>query len=498
MTAKETLKQWFSNLKKPNQHQFWAWLDSFWHKSEKIPMTQIEGLDNALQGVASDTQFQSHLTDVDAHKALFDRKVDKEDGKSLISDTERANLQENTNKRVVDFTITGDVNKVFTLIYQDGTTAVKNFSDIVGGTSADVMLNSLNFNKDTGVLTGVRSDGQQLTVDLNGRYALLDHSHTWNDILNKPDDLVSEAPNDGKDYLRSFNAWKAFTGWQFTELGQENLNDIKQAGFYGKYNSGEATEARNYPYNAIRGGHLLVLPMTLNASTLTVFQVYFSAGTQNQGDYTNTGRMFFRAFVNNAQWLPWVEFDGGKVHNFTASTQNLAQAFNNAFPNNESTFVLKQATTITIPRSRQVVRYIKATEADITFVGASGVNVVGSGIVNAPKGSLILVVCYDNDAYVCCDSKDSFVIDITANTTLNETHIGRTLRFKNTAGISIDISALPDGAMLSGVKHSGNGTVTITGTTAPTTDNVLNAIANSSFSLVKSSIGTSNLLMSNK
>ena len=38
-------------------------------------------------------------------------------------------------------------------------------------------LNSLNFNHDTGVLTGVRSDGQQLTVNLDGRYALLGHTH---------------------------------------------------------------------------------------------------------------------------------------------------------------------------------------------------------------------------------------------------------------------------------------------------------------------------------
>lgn len=29
MTTIETLKQWFSNLKKPTQEQFWAWLDSF-------------------------------------------------------------------------------------------------------------------------------------------------------------------------------------------------------------------------------------------------------------------------------------------------------------------------------------------------------------------------------------------------------------------------------------------------------------------------------------
>ena len=83
MTTIETLKQWFSNLKKPTQEQFWAWLDSFWHKSEKIPMESVEGLDKLVEGTASAKQLSNHLSDSNAHKALFDKKVDKEDGKGL-------------------------------------------------------------------------------------------------------------------------------------------------------------------------------------------------------------------------------------------------------------------------------------------------------------------------------------------------------------------------------------------------------------------------------
>ncbi|WP_454973256.1 hypothetical protein [Capnocytophaga gingivalis] len=85
MTAIQTLKQWFSNFKKPTQEQFWAWLDSFWHKSEKIPMTSIEGLENVIQGTASAEQLRNHLTDSQAHKGLFDGKVDKVPGKILSS-----------------------------------------------------------------------------------------------------------------------------------------------------------------------------------------------------------------------------------------------------------------------------------------------------------------------------------------------------------------------------------------------------------------------------
>ena len=85
MTAIETLKQWFSNLKKPTQEQFWAWLDSFWHKSEKIPMASVEGLDKLVEGTASAEQLSNHLTDTQAHKVLFDKKVDKVEGKELSS-----------------------------------------------------------------------------------------------------------------------------------------------------------------------------------------------------------------------------------------------------------------------------------------------------------------------------------------------------------------------------------------------------------------------------
>ena len=85
MTAIATLKKWFSNFRKPKQEHFWAWIDSFWHKSEKIPMDSIEGLENAIQGTASAEQLRNHLTDNQAHKELFDGKVDKEAGKGLSS-----------------------------------------------------------------------------------------------------------------------------------------------------------------------------------------------------------------------------------------------------------------------------------------------------------------------------------------------------------------------------------------------------------------------------
>ncbi|SDE81868.1 hypothetical protein SAMN05421544_1371, partial [Riemerella columbipharyngis] len=47
-TDRNTIKQWFKNGLKPTQEQFWAWIDSFWHKDEKIPANQVDGLSEIL------------------------------------------------------------------------------------------------------------------------------------------------------------------------------------------------------------------------------------------------------------------------------------------------------------------------------------------------------------------------------------------------------------------------------------------------------------------
>lgn len=83
MTPKKTLKKWFSNLMKPAQEHFAAWIDSYWHKSEKIPMDTIDGLSRAIENTASAKQLLNHLEDSNAHRNLFDKKVDKEEGKGL-------------------------------------------------------------------------------------------------------------------------------------------------------------------------------------------------------------------------------------------------------------------------------------------------------------------------------------------------------------------------------------------------------------------------------
>lgn len=223
ITPISTLKRWLANFKKPTQEQFWAWLDSYWHKSEKIPMDTIDGLENAIRGTASADQLRNHLTDNQAHQELFATKVDKEAGKGLSSNDytneEKRTNQSNAQKRVVGLTVTGDVDKIITLTFADGTAIQAPFTDkdTLPENLADIKLNSLNFNEQTGVLTGLRSDGQQLTVSLDGRYSLLGHTHPeyalrthrhhWDNIDGKPalatEGKIQEAVSDVFKYRGS-------------------------------------------------------------------------------------------------------------------------------------------------------------------------------------------------------------------------------------------------------------------------------------------------------
>ena len=72
MTPKKTLKKWFSNFMKPAQEHFAAWIDSYWHKDEKIPMSKIDGLSTAIENTVSAKQLLNHLDDTNAHHALFE------------------------------------------------------------------------------------------------------------------------------------------------------------------------------------------------------------------------------------------------------------------------------------------------------------------------------------------------------------------------------------------------------------------------------------------
>ena len=68
-----TIKNWFKTGLKPTQVQFWSTWDSYWHKDEKIPITNIYDIENILNDKADAEALTNHLTDANAHAALFEK-----------------------------------------------------------------------------------------------------------------------------------------------------------------------------------------------------------------------------------------------------------------------------------------------------------------------------------------------------------------------------------------------------------------------------------------
>jgi len=60
------LKGWFENGDYPNQEQFWAWMDSYWHKSEAIPIEIITGLTALLAGKATQQDIINLQSQIDS------------------------------------------------------------------------------------------------------------------------------------------------------------------------------------------------------------------------------------------------------------------------------------------------------------------------------------------------------------------------------------------------------------------------------------------------
>lgn len=76
-TVKETLKNWFKTNLKPTQEQFWAWMDSYHHKDEMIPIDAVDGLEGLLDEKADAEALTNHLTDANAHAELFDEQGER-------------------------------------------------------------------------------------------------------------------------------------------------------------------------------------------------------------------------------------------------------------------------------------------------------------------------------------------------------------------------------------------------------------------------------------
>lgn len=140
---------------------------------------KLEGLQQVdTSGLLQKGAYTGNASDL---AAGIDKKVDKVAGKGLstndYTDAEKQKNEANAKKQVVNITVTGDVNKIITITFADSTVIQAPFKDNDHTPLADVHLNSMNFDENTGVLTGVKSDGEVITVSLDGRYSLIGHNH---------------------------------------------------------------------------------------------------------------------------------------------------------------------------------------------------------------------------------------------------------------------------------------------------------------------------------
>jgi hypothetical protein len=64
ITSIANIKNWFRTGLKPTQAQFWDTWDSFWHKEDQIPMSNVQGLNTTLNTFATKTYVDNEISTI--------------------------------------------------------------------------------------------------------------------------------------------------------------------------------------------------------------------------------------------------------------------------------------------------------------------------------------------------------------------------------------------------------------------------------------------------
>lgn len=90
-------------------------------------------------------------------------------------------------KAIINTAVTGTNTKTLTLTQRDGSTVVTTWSDLDTPPDGDEYIDALSFNSLTGVLSAGRTGAlPDITASLDGRYSLLNHTHTFASLTSKP------------------------------------------------------------------------------------------------------------------------------------------------------------------------------------------------------------------------------------------------------------------------------------------------------------------------
>lgn len=100
ITDKNTLKSWFLRGMKPLESQFAAWIDAYWHKSEQIPTSSIDGLEATLNSKAEAADIRNLTNEFATHRDDNTRHKTAEEQAKLNNLANNANLTYATKEEI--------------------------------------------------------------------------------------------------------------------------------------------------------------------------------------------------------------------------------------------------------------------------------------------------------------------------------------------------------------------------------------------------------------
>ena len=381
ITPLSTLKRWFSNFMKPTQEQFWAWLDSFWHKDENIPMNKVEGLSTALEGTASVEQLRNHLTDSQAHKGLFDGKVDKVPGKMLSTNDFTNELRTKLEGlRNVDISgllpkggYTGTAQSLKDLIdnimriLQSPDTELDELREIVAFIKQNKRtLDTLGISNIAGLQDALNGkaptdhnhdDRYSRLGHTHSEYAYRTHRHNWDDIDRKPEIATYKAITDAHKFLDKDGAIHFGSG--------SGIANAPGDSFY---------EMVGFTHSSRNWGFIIAKNLDVNDRKLFVKQIL-------NGSYTG-----------------WFELNGNSENIFIRDYIECNHNHNNSviFVENNSAIQLKDLAHLDCVSFRKVY-----AEGAVTF-SCAGKTIIytGDNAFNGGDGSTAVVSIWNQKCYI--------------------------------------------------------------------------------------------------
>jgi hypothetical protein len=122
--TKNTIKNWFITGAKPIQAQFWAWMDSYWHKDEKIPITAIEDIE-AILDLKADKDALQNGTDV--YNGISPTTV------SVYGLAANTNITGMTSIAILERILTPFQNLLFTSFFINGQNTIIECGEVISG-----------------------------------------------------------------------------------------------------------------------------------------------------------------------------------------------------------------------------------------------------------------------------------------------------------------------------------------------------------------------------